>query len=257
MGADGVGLFQDDTADDVRGTYREALEDGRSDEEAEQAVLAEFADGLDDPDDGPVIWLALAFTQSKLGRLTELAHHQALAVIDSGTDLHRWQGQGHAAVRQRTKVLEKIRAQLDGPQPERKKVRRPSRTTSALTPGAVLAYQAPSGRFHLMRVARMEDNRYYLAPVIKYLDYAHPVLPAADALDAIPDRTLSANQWRNVDQKVIEKRGQHEHEGFHLIGHIQSRPGDDQLRTKVSSAWVAVALYLNARDSEIGSTGQG
>ena len=70
MGAWGPGLWPDDTASDVRTTYREALEDGLSDEDATENVVAEFAAELEDQDTSPVAWLALAVSQHDRGRLT-------------------------------------------------------------------------------------------------------------------------------------------------------------------------------------------
>jgi hypothetical protein len=67
MGAWGTGLWSDDTACDVRATYREALEDGLSNEEAADKVLAEFAPDLADEDSAPVVWLALAVSQHQRG----------------------------------------------------------------------------------------------------------------------------------------------------------------------------------------------
>jgi hypothetical protein len=57
MGVTGVGLFADDVACDVRSAYREALEDGAEDADAERAVL-EAAGFLDTRDrEAPVIGL--------------------------------------------------------------------------------------------------------------------------------------------------------------------------------------------------------
>lgn len=146
MGAWGTGLWSDDTACDVRATYREALEDGLSDEEAADKVLAEFAPDLADEVSAPVVWLALAVSQHQRGRLTSEVCERALAVIDSGADLRRWQGASPRLRATRAAVLAKIRDKLTGPQPERRLVRRPARRLSTLLPGDVLAYQAhPAG----------------------------------------------------------------------------------------------------------------
>jgi hypothetical protein len=89
MSVDGPGLFADDTAFDVRDEFREALTSGMSDDEATAKVLEEFSDDLDDVDTAPVVWLALAYTQSKLGRLDGQVRAKALDVIDSGADMAR------------------------------------------------------------------------------------------------------------------------------------------------------------------------
>jgi hypothetical protein len=48
MGTWGAGIFSNDTACDVRGDYRLALEDGLDDQTAQQRVLEQFADVVDD-----------------------------------------------------------------------------------------------------------------------------------------------------------------------------------------------------------------
>ncbi|OUC97771.1 hypothetical protein CA984_09605 [Streptosporangium minutum] len=94
MSAWGVALFSDDTACDVRDAYRELIEDGVEDEEAVRRVLDGFGDALVDPDEGPVVWLALAWTQSKVGRLDATVRDRALGVIERGEGLERWQEEG-------------------------------------------------------------------------------------------------------------------------------------------------------------------
>jgi hypothetical protein len=48
MGTWGAEIFSNDTACDVRGDYRLALEDGLDDQTAQQRVLEQFADVVDD-----------------------------------------------------------------------------------------------------------------------------------------------------------------------------------------------------------------
>lgn len=60
MGAWGTGIFSNDTAADVRETYRELLGEGREGAEATRALLEEYSDELDDFDTAPDLWLGLA-----------------------------------------------------------------------------------------------------------------------------------------------------------------------------------------------------
>jgi hypothetical protein len=254
MGSSGTGLFADDTAMDVRSTYREVLEDGGTDEEAQQAVLDEFNEALYDIEEGPVIWLALAYTQSKLGRLNRKVRDRALAVIASGQDLERWKDVGERAVRQRAAVLDKIRRQLEGPQPSRKRIRRPTRPTTALTPGQVLGYRARSGRWHLMRVVSLVDTRYYLAPIIRFLDYADPALPSQAQLEAIPDRKPHPVRWPKVEQEVIDSgRESLAAHGIRVIGTVDSPVQENLPPLDSSSGWAWITGYLEARDRAMDS----
>jgi hypothetical protein len=60
-------LFSDDTALDVRDAYREALEDGASDEAAEASVLAAFGESLADDDEGAVVCWAPSRSAARSG----------------------------------------------------------------------------------------------------------------------------------------------------------------------------------------------
>src|SRR5215469_93571 len=137
----GPGLFADDTACDVRDEYRALIEDGTGDDSAMRRILDAYADALEDPDDGPVIWLALAFTQSKIGRLDHNLATRALEIIDHDEGMSRWLEQGPNLEARRRAALAQVRAQLTGPQPRRKKLRPPWRHVTSLHAGDVLAYR--------------------------------------------------------------------------------------------------------------------
>ena len=89
MGVWGTSLFSDDVACDVRDHYRELLEDGAEDSAATQQTVEKFRTYLDEPEG--IALLALAVTQSTLGRLDSDIRDRALAVIDRGADLEVWE----------------------------------------------------------------------------------------------------------------------------------------------------------------------
>src|SRR5947209_8139499 len=141
MGAWGPGLFSDDLAMDVRSEFRELIEDGVGDAEATRRIIEAHAGSIEDPDEGPTFWIALAFTQSKLGRLDAMVHDRALEVIERGEGLHLWDHDPKLLAK-RKEALEKVSAQLTGPQPPRKRVRPPSRRVTDLVSGDVLLFRA-------------------------------------------------------------------------------------------------------------------
>ena len=55
----------------MRGLYREMLGDGRSGEAATDALLAEWSEVINDPEESSPFWLALADTQWRVGRLED------------------------------------------------------------------------------------------------------------------------------------------------------------------------------------------
>ena len=122
MGAWGTGLYQDDVAMDVRDTYKDQLHRGKTGEEITQELMEDYEDLLDDMEDGPVFWFALADTQWALGRLEDDVKERALSYLENGGDAWRWETEGAAKVRAREKVLQKLKEKLNTPQPPKKKV---------------------------------------------------------------------------------------------------------------------------------------
>ena len=118
MGTWGMGLFENDTACDVRGDFCEFVADGESPAEASQWLVDQWGPD-DDPDDGPVIWLTLAALQSRVGWLDERVKERALRIINDGSDLQLWIDETtESDVAERRAVLEKLKEQLLSPQPE-------------------------------------------------------------------------------------------------------------------------------------------
>lgn len=125
MGTYGAGLFHDDTASGVRADFLDLLREGHSSEEASKALLRAWSQSVEDTDDGPLFWLALAATQCEYGCLQAEVLHQALAAIDRDSDLGKWSGK---ILEKRRGVLAELRTKLLGPQP---KARRPRKIKKA------------------------------------------------------------------------------------------------------------------------------
>jgi len=89
MGAWGTDIFSDDLVCDIRWRYRNLVGDGFVGQQATEILLEEYREILDDPDAGPVFWLALAATQWCCRRLEPRMPVQAIETIDSSCDLVR------------------------------------------------------------------------------------------------------------------------------------------------------------------------
>lgn len=261
MGAWGTGLWSDDTACDVRATYREALEDGLSDEDATGKVVTEFAPDLAYEDAAPVVWLALAVSQHERGRLTADVRARALAVIDTGAALRPWEHTGSGIRARRAAVLTRVRARLTSAQPSRKPVRRRPRHVTTLKPGDILAYQASSGRFHVLAVRAVVENRYGAFPVVRLLDFHDDHLPAPGDLVTLGDQAAgrssppggSPDPWWAVEGIVSHGRGHDFADyGFEVVGHVPALSQAEQERLCNSvgsySGWQFWQRYLQKQD---------
>jgi hypothetical protein len=141
MGAWGPGLFSDDRACDVRDEFRDLIGEGLTAEEATERILASYPSMAEDPDNGSVVLIALAVTQWKTGRLLDTIRDQAVAAIDAGADLDRWDDDPA-----KHRALAKAREQLLSPQRSPVRITRRRKSTTPFEAGDVLPYTQDSGR---------------------------------------------------------------------------------------------------------------
>ncbi len=140
MGAWGPALYSDDIADDVRSEYKDILRKGKTDADALKELLNENREILEDPDDGPVFWFALADTMWKLGRLDPIVKEKALYYLNEGGNLRRWEEENPKFAGKRKAVLDGLREQILAPQPDRKKILIPKVYHCEWELGGVYAY---------------------------------------------------------------------------------------------------------------------
>lgn len=186
MGVIGPGLYDDDTAADVRDTWRELVASGIEASEATTRLEAEWASELADPDVAGPFWLALADTQWKAGRLETRVLDRARAVLSGSEEINRWTGRDRV---RRQKVLDRIREQLAKPPRASRPIRadRVFIQQTDLLPGEVLAWKLPSGVYVLLWVVTLGD---YLGtvPVCALLDWRGDTLPGEDTMRKLRPR---------------------------------------------------------------------
>jgi hypothetical protein len=170
MGTWGPAIFSDDLAADVRDDFQSHIGDGHTPEVATELLLRDYRVTLQDPDDGPLFWLALAAAQWRLGRLLPVVRDRALQVIDSGANLTRW-SDAPSSLKKREKVLETLREQLTSPQPPAKKVKRNVRETTDWKVGAFVSYRLLSDRICVFRVVEIHSDKGGDYPVVEVLDW--------------------------------------------------------------------------------------
>jgi hypothetical protein len=235
MGAWGTKLFSSDIALDVRDHYRELIEDGVEDEEAARRTLEKYRSLFKHPEDGVTALLAFAVTQSQIGRLNPKVRDRAVAAIDRGGDLHIWKRDLPKLVPPRKAELARVRAQLTGPQPARKRLRPPKLIPSGLSAGDVLAFERSNGPV-LVRVVRVQSHRKFELPILEELEYKGAALPSEKALRKLRPRAREkclALVFRSLGDtwfKVIEPGGDWAGAGFQRIGTTGPRSGDSHPR---------------------------
>jgi hypothetical protein len=259
MGVSGTALFSNDLACDIRDHYRELIEDGVDDTEATRQTVAKYQESLDDADDGTSAILALAITQSKIGRLDPVIRDRALAAIDQGGDLSIWAIDNPKLLAKRKQVLAKVREQLTGPQPPRVRLKRPSRPSCGLVAGDVLALDLPSGPA-LLRVVRVHVHRKGENPSLEELQFSGAELPSLEILERLEAKVKDSIALLSPDARFFAlpdlKNAGWQEAGFKKVATIPERAGDSESAFPSSGVrWsYLVARYRRRATASIAST---
>jgi hypothetical protein len=232
----GAGLYDDDAGADARGRYRELVADGTAGEDATNALLAEWADALDDHDVACAFWLALADTQWRVGRLEDRVRDRALTIIDSGDDLARFGHDRRLAGRRRI-VLDRLREEITSPQRAPARIRAPFRSVSPVAVGDVFWVNVTGGRVLLRCVAITGDERDSY-PTVEVLDWLGPDAPPDPAvLEARSGGSNASGRWPDL---LCLVRYAHDPDPSERIEIIATGGGVMRRRTEPASmvAWV-------------------
>jgi hypothetical protein len=201
LGTWGTGIFGNDLAADVRAQYRSLMAEGATGPDATDGVLGEWGGLADDDEDGVHIWLALAATQTQLGRLEDRVRDRALAIIDAGADLRLWQEDSPEDVPARRRALELLRQKLVGPQPAPRRVRKQAPMKPKFAPGDIVAYRLDDGRSLLIRAvghdadARTGDT----VAVVEVADWVGTEIPEERITAALPPLVREqGTRWENT-----------------------------------------------------------
>jgi hypothetical protein len=199
MGAWGYKLYDDDEAQDARYSYKKLLEQGLDDQAATDEFLKVWRESLDDSDDGPTVWFALADTQWKFGRLEDRVRKQAMTIIDDGSSLARWEEGGPKVVARRQKVLDELKQQLLSPQPPRKviKVKKPAKIAT-WSPGELIAYRLYSGRFIVLCLEEIHEGHHAR---LSALDWIGDAPPEPRSVANLKRKPLDVGRWQPQDRR--------------------------------------------------------
>lgn len=204
MGAWGPAIFSDDTACDVRDSYRERISDGKDGTAATTEMLEQWKiDSLAaDDDDVLVFWLALAATQWKVGRLEDRVRNKAIEVIDSGKDLGRWKEVGQ--VDKRAAVLRKLKEQLLSPQPAPKNVRVEKPQVPPWSCGDYVSYRLNSGDLVILYVQGVFGQSLW----VSLLDWVGSDPPDNDTILGLSKRVpVRSHRTSEFGLYTMKKRG--------------------------------------------------
>jgi hypothetical protein len=144
MASWGPKLYQDDLAQDIKDKYKDLLKRGKTSEQILEQFIEEFGNEIEDSDEAPIFWFALADTQWELGRLLPVVKKKAIEWIEKGVDQEKWRLENPREAKIRDAVLKKLKEKLNSPLPEEKKIAKHKIYKCEWKIGDVYAYKLES-----------------------------------------------------------------------------------------------------------------
>jgi hypothetical protein len=200
MGTWGFALLEDDLAADVFGDYIKRFNLKMPHNQIMNELLREYSDELDDSDDGPVVWLAVARAQWECGALDQQVLDRVRDVVAEGKGLDRWAQPGGRGLARRRKVLSTFLAKLRTVNPRPRGPRKPTHRKPIFQPGDCLAI-------------RLSDGDYGGGLVLEHPSEGNAEDPAEETYGVNLIGILSYKSADKPPLGVFEKR--HWHRGTH------------------------------------------
>lgn len=218
MGAWGTGLYCDDVAQDIKDDYIEQLKTGKTDEEALKYIIESNKYLLDDEDDGPVFWFALADTLWNLGRLDDFVKEKAMYYLNEGGNLRKWKLENPKESIKREKVLNDLYNKLNTIQPEKKRISKRKLYKCEWKIGDVFAYPLLSneakdnglyGRYIiLIKVGEVTWYPGHVIPIVRIKITKDNQLPnSAEEIDMLEYVQISIDFKNRCDKQLYKQYG--------------------------------------------------
>lgn len=140
MGTWNYGVFDNDVAQDIKEEYIGLLRRGMNSTEATKMVVFRNQDIIDDVDEAPVFWLALADVQWEYGILENTVKNTALNYLNSADFLEQWKCVNSKIATKRKEALLSLKEKLLSANPSPKKISIPKLYRCQWKLGDVYAY---------------------------------------------------------------------------------------------------------------------
>ena len=107
-------FVESDQAADVKELFRQHMRKLRDVKKATEAVLSELGEEMvEDLDDGPIIYLALAVLQAKKKQMVPEIRARALEIIEKRIGIERWEDAGGDTLKEHLELRDTIKKQIE------------------------------------------------------------------------------------------------------------------------------------------------
>lgn len=196
MGVWGHGIRQDDFVCDVIGVFEDLLKAGSSVSDASKVVKSKFAASVADPDDGPLLWIALADAQWTYGGLEPQVLRRVQEDFESERGLNRWKDDERTLSRRRV-AIQKFISKIAEPNPRPRKPPKVVIRAPKFQPGDCLSIRLGTDQFAAVVVLAADHSEpEYGKNLIGVLDYLSTTKPTMDVFRMRKWLVRTHHGWR-------------------------------------------------------------
>ncbi|MBL8312039.1 MAG: hypothetical protein JNL19_16580 [Burkholderiales bacterium] len=171
---------------DVVGFITDRLKAGDALLLAVDKAKAKFAELDDDPDEGPLLWMAIAHAQWKWGAVDAITLARVRQDIETGRGLDRWRDDGKT-LSQRQVALNAFLARIESPNPKPSAIPKLVVRRAPFRAGDCLAVALQNGHYAAALVlAEDNSNREYGKNLVAMLDYDQACPPTVEVFERRP-----------------------------------------------------------------------
>jgi hypothetical protein len=229
MGTWGYGIKQDDFVCDVMDEFDEHLKQNQNLPQTTEIVLNTYKEGINDPDEGPLFWIALANMQWKYGKVDAAVLEKIKSDFAKDAGMERWQEIGEKEYSKRKQVIADFIELISTENPKPKKLPKFVVRKPIFAAGDCLSIQLKNGLYGAALVLVADHSHIeYGKNLIGALDYMETTEPDLSVFQKRDFLISTHHHWENQpDICWYSNRGfRSEKKRFNLIGNIAITEND-------------------------------
>jgi hypothetical protein len=202
MGTWGFNVLDDDTARDVYDDYMKHYNVGRGREEIMSRLREQWADTIEEEDERPLFWIAVAKAQWDCGELSAELQERVRQIVERGEGLARWEDEGPKVLAKRKEKLAKFLDAIGEANPKPRKPKKPVKRKPVFKVGDCLAVRLSDGDWGAVLVLAEEQDgdpaeEPYGSNTLGQLSYKAREKPGLDVFEKREWLRLSHHGWGN------------------------------------------------------------
>ena len=205
MGTWGTAISSNDTYNDVYSEFMDLYNDGVEAQEITEIIIKRYSEIIDDPEDGPNFWFAIAMAQWQCKALDNNIFIKVKQIVENDEDIKSWHelGASRKDIDKRKGVLKAFIEKISTENPKAKRRKKKILRDSIFQKGDCLVFKLHSGNYGGAFVLASENQTEYGLNLIATTTIDQKEIPTVEDFKKsyvlIRKIQWSPKQWRDYE----------------------------------------------------------